>query len=933
MFGQRFHPHIDAHTEGRYNTPVNAQALIAGVCYALITATARPEPTQPPPADAMGAAERLLALAREKRLTDSQAAEAARLLKDPDPFVAALAEWAIATKVGIENSGQEARWPRPNPPQWFTHWAALNADFILDADYARHAVLWAIHRDGRKLLDSIGAILRRAEGAAREAGPSPTVAAQLDAIRSAQARLAERLKTAPDDLSGHRRLWLQARRAARPIVLANPALDFSRLLFVKCHPAHSHRNITGSQYPWCHKPGGDICVLDGFRPGAPARGVLSGQLGPGHVHGLDLWWDADRVVFGYARQPAWPPKHDAVHGDHAFLLRGSQEPTHIFEVRLDGTGLRQLTHDPYWSDFEPTYCADGSVVFASDRSGRSSECGRFSADHTVINLYALSPDGKTVRRLNDNKDIDRYPHSLDNGLIVYTRWDYQERHFFEIHSLWTLRPDGTQADALFKQHLPAPFGLRDARSVPGSQKLVAIATGHHTFAYGPVVVVDPRRGINTADAIELVTPGVKPQEGPQGGRPVAEGGVPDAGGLYQTPWALSEKAFLVSYSYGRPPSGTAGGDNEHGFALYLIDAHGNKELLHRDLLLSCSFPIPLRKRPRPPILGESAEPSASPWPDRRDGAATCYLTDVYQGLEAIPRGSVKGLRILQRVGWPLDAQVGAMRWIPGNAWEHQYGFWSWAPVRVIGTVRVEDDGSAAFRVPADAAVYFQALDERGMELRRMRSHVTFQPGEIRGCRGCHESRPHAPTAGTRAPLALLRDPETPTPPPWGAHKLLGYEWLVQPILDRHCVRCHGADDPKGLILTAQRAPDGFLRSFHSLFPGRNDKRKPLVAVSNRFSGAGISQPMEFGSRKSALIQVLLNDELHKKECKLGQDDWQALVTWVDANAPYYDTFYNRRPTGGGPPRRDIHVELPSPLPGPGGIPIPASLPSSARRTP
>ena len=63
-----------------------------------------------------------------------------------------------------------------------------------------------------------------------------------------------------------------------------------------------------------------------------------------------------------------------------------------------------------------------------------------------------------MQRLSDNKDIDRYPHSLDDGTIGYTRWEYQERHFFEVHSIWAVRPDGTMADAVFKQHLPAPYG-------------------------------------------------------------------------------------------------------------------------------------------------------------------------------------------------------------------------------------------------------------------------------------------------------------------------------------------------------------------------------------------------------------------------------------------------------------------------------------------
>lgn len=575
-------------------------------------------------------AESLWKMAQEDRLTDALAASAAVLLESPDPFARALAEWAIATKVGRENSGQEIAWPRPDPPEWFRRWSSLGSDFLIEADYARLAIVWGVHNDGRKLLSSVGAIIRRAKGAASEVLPSASpdrramVARQLDVLESIRSELAEHVERWPDDVTGHRRLWLAARRAARPIVLANPAVDFDKILFVQRHAAHSHRNITGSQYPWMHKPGGDICVKTGLEPSGSVRGVLDGRLGPGHVHGMDLWWDADRVVFAYARQPNWPPKWNSVGGNDVFLLRGDQEPTHLYQIGLDSSGLTQLTDHDYWSDLEPTYTAEGDVVFASDRSGRSSECGRFSADHTVINLYALSADQKHIRRLSDNKDIDRYPHSLQNGLIGYTRWEYQERHFFEVHSIWQVRPDGTMADAVANQHLKAPFGLRDTRSVPGGSKLVSIATGHHTFAYGPVVLVDPSQGINVADAIRSVTPHTLPQEGPAPGKAVSEGGVPDRGGVYQTPWALSESCFLVSYSYARPPSGTGGGENAYGFSLYLIDVHGNKELIHRDAILSCSFPMPLKRRVRPPIVPDTTNPAVN--------YATCCVADVYHGL-------------------------------------------------------------------------------------------------------------------------------------------------------------------------------------------------------------------------------------------------------------------------------------------------------------
>ncbi|NQT15973.1 MAG: hypothetical protein HQ582_24675 [Planctomycetes bacterium] len=864
---------------------------------------------------AVATAEILLFLSEKGQLGSAYAVLAAGLLGHDDPFVSAIAEWALATKVAADNNGQQIVWPCADPPEWFNTWSGLTPDFMLEADYVRSAVGRGLHHDAAGLVASVAEIRGRAGGAASEILPTADpetramVSRRLDELDDVDRRAAAHLEASPGDLVGLRRLWLRARRAARPVVLANPAVDFDRLLFVKRYPAHSHRNITGSQYPWAHKPGGDVYLQEGLDPGGTVRPVIAGRLGPGHVHGIDLWWDADRVVFGYARQPDWPPPWDAVEGNHVFLLRGQQEPTHLFEIGLDGSGPRQLTNHPHWSDLEPTYCANGDVVFASGRSGRSSECGKFSADHTVVNLYAVSPDGKNVRRLSDNKDIDRYPHSLDNGTIGYTRWEYQERHFYEVHAIWTVRPDGTMSDAVFNQHMKAPFGFRDTRSIPGSSKLVSIATGHHTFAYGPVVVVDPRRGISNTDAIRIVTPNAFPQEGPMAGSPVSEGGVPDRGGLYQTPWALSETCFLVSYSHARVPSGTNGGDNTNGFALYLIDVYGNKELVHRDPLLSCAFPIPLRKRRRPPVLPNL--------PDRLVDYATCYVGDVHQGLEGIPPGTVKYIRIMQRVGWPLDSKIGAMRWISGSAGSKKRGVNAWAPVRVVGTVPVQNDGSAYFKAPVDTAVYFQALDENHMEIRRMRSHVTFQPGETRGCLGCHETRARTPADHWQITAALQRQPVTPEPPDWGTARLLGYEWLVQPILDRHCVRCHGAEEPDGgLDFTGTRAPDGYCQSFRTMFgalPSTKEPGRVLVSCSDRFSGASVSQPKEFGSHRSPLIRVLLDDELHKEEVKLGRREWIALVTWVDANAPYFDTFFNRRPKDNGQPRRDVLLEFPDSL--------------------
>jgi len=258
-----------------------------------------------------------------------------------------------------------------------------------------------------------------------------------------------------------------------------------------------------------------------------------------------------------------------------------------------------------------------------------------------------------------------------------------------------------------------------------------------------------------------------------------------------------------------------------------------------------------------------------------------------------------------------------MPYMPGNAFQKQFGCWSWSPVRVIGTVEVAGDGSACFKVPADTALYFQVLDEHQMELRRMRSMVSLQQGEVRGCTGCHESQSRTPATTWRSPAALRADPQVPVSPPWGSRRLLGYEWMIQPIFDRHCVRCHGEKEPDGAIdLTGAKTDSGFVRSFCTLFglrPSSKKSGKPLVSVSNRFSNSAVSKPKEFGSHSSPLIRVIRQDKLHKDEVKLSPTEWTTLVTWVDANAPYHDTFYDRRPTDGSKPRRNVMAELPPPF--------------------
>jgi hypothetical protein len=875
-------------------------SLVPLLSFATVAAQVDREPAKPaPPVEA----EELLEVAIESNtLSDTQVERASELLSSSDPFDRGLAWWAIAVKVGMDNHGFDVVWPKSNPPGWYIRWASAPPSFHLEADYVRQLAEFGLHRRREDILLAAGKTLKRAETIVEMTPAQPDLAP----ARSLYAELAQQVESSAS-VKACRTTYIRFRHAARKVILSNPDIDFDRIVFVTQYQAHTRRNITRS-FPWKHKPGGDICVLSGFRDGGAVTPLINGQLGRGFVWGLDLHWDADRMVFSFAKHEQWPPPLQGSLTDRHHELRNVMEPLHVYEINSDGQGLRQLTDHPVWSDFEPAYCPNGDIVFPSDRKGNAAQCGNFPNDVSNPNLYICSPDGSEVRKLTDFKDLDRYPRALDNGRIAFTRWEYQERHFMEAHAIWTIRPDGTMADNYFGHHLAYPLSFRDARSIPDSNKLVAVAAGHHTFAHGPVVIIDNSRGLNDSRGISIVTPGAKPQEGGMSGASVPEGGVPGSG-VYRQPYALSEKSFLVAYAYDQLVHPIEPGKPRalsNGFGLYYVDVWGAKELLYRHPCLSCANPIPLKSRPCPPLLPSQVDASKD--------YAVCSTLDVYEGVPDIKRGTIKYIRISQHLPWSLDEEAGKKPYIPGSAYSPQYGYTSWSPVRVIGTVPVEADGSAYFQVPVDTSVYFQALDENHMEVRRMRSMVAFKPGEERSCTGCHETRGNTPPAMNTKTAALQRPPSRPIPPSWGDDVPVDYETLIQPILDARCTRCHGGPEPAGnLDLSADKDGGEFCRSYRNLLPDghilRRDTKNvaiemPLISISNRFSDGGVTPPYAFGSHRSKLTLRLLDDKEHREESGLTEDEWRTIVTWVDANAPYYGSFINKRPAGGGPPKRE-----------------------------
>lgn len=865
-------------------------------------------------------------LTRETRgFGDEVCAQAAALLDHPNPVVQAQAEWALALRV--KRQGEMAKFLADMPEaafagrDWYVKWLARDRKLDLRDDYARQLAQMGRHLSLEGVRTAVGKTSALIEKMAADAGSRPVGAAE---AAYGKALAAARAAADGSDLEEAHAAYLALREAARGVVMACRA-DFPGEGFVFfTNPAvpggqwNVNVPVTGNTNP----PKGDIYAKRVVDPAARAEALLGDKLGAGSVRGLDLIWEGDKILFSFWSQPLGDFKPFGYRTEHA----------RIYEMDLKAGEPRRLTDAPGYNDIEPCFLPDGGYVFASDRSSFGNQCaGPILQNKRCTTLFRLDPRRADAPvAISNNKDFDRHPHVLNDGTISFLHWEYQERGLYHSHTLWRCRPDGSNMDALYKQHISEPMSMRDAQQAPGSEMCVATAQGHHNGHFGPIVLFNPSLGINNADAMWLVTPGVGPVEGglgPLPGQVVPEGGVESGGGYYINPFPMSDKAFLAGHDMA--------GDLAE-FSIYYVDVWGNRELLHKDDSMSCFQPYPLRKRERPPVVADMIDPKAT--------FATAFVADVYRDLPGVAKGEIKYLRLSQSLMLPAPVYEGKdgwdynhMHYLPGDATARHFAYWAWSPSRTVGMVDVSPEGSAYFKVPAGTPVYLQALDADYTEVRRMRSSFTLQRGELRGCAGCHETRLEAVGNLKPLPSALLaRGPQTPVAPAWGDTTVLDYEEHIQPVIEKHCASCHDAAEPDGGLDLTGRKIGGFAQAYRSMFGLKPDAPTPvnevdwhlvlnpdakdgnflerkeahkaiiamqanewpgmLIKISDRQSKAEITMPRQFGSGVSRLIRVLLDDPMHRKDVKdkMSGEEWLKLVTWVDYNAVYHGTVFDVR---------------------------------------
>jgi len=534
--------------------------------------------------------------------------------------------------------------------------------------------------------------------------------------------------------------------------------------------------------------------------------------------------------------------------------KGGTKQYHLYEINVDGTNLTPLTNSEY-DDFEPTYTPDGSILFVSSRCMRYTPCW-----HTpTTTLYRCDADGKNVRMVSSNNEHDNTPWMLPDGRVLYMRWEYVDRSHTDFHHLWAMNPDGTQQvtyygnmHAYYFDNKHREILMIDAKPIPHSDNVVSIFSPSHGRPehMGFITIVSPKKGPDDLGSVRRISET-----------------------HYKDPYPFSEDCFLAA-------------NND---ALFVIDGEGRAEQIYllpeefrkdrpRNTQLAVHEPRPMVPREREPVIASRIDCTKT--------TGTVVLEDVYHGrsLEGLERGKVKKLLVLKQVPKPVNFSGGPQPLSIFN---------TFTLAEILGTVPVEEDGSAHLEIPALQSVFFIALDENDLAIKRMLSFLTVQPGETVTCIGCHEHRTETPR--TQAVSQALRKRPRQLEPIAGVPPIIDFPRDIQPILERHCVACHNPEkyDAK-LDLTGDKTPCYSISYLRLALDG-----KYVVDNRNRILS---SHPIyEVGSGVSTLMHSM---EPSHYDVKLTQEEKNLVRLWIDTSATYPGTYASLR-TG----RFDIDIDL------------------------
>jgi hypothetical protein len=530
--------------------------------------------------------------------------------------------------------------------------------------------------------------------------------------------------------------------------------------------------------------GADVWLRDRAAPDVPETNITERVTGGlWDVRDIDASYDGTKIVFAM-RMP---------------LIEGameSEQPTwNIWEYDRTTDVLRRVIASDIVAeeghDLAPRYLPDGRIVFSSTRQRQSKAVlidegkPQFSAEdedrneHAFV-LHVMNADGSGIRQISFNQSHDLDPDVLDDGRIVFSRWENASGS--SIH-LYTVNPDGSGLELLYgaNSHATGTGGAVTAPSTPGATD-VQFLQPRPAENGGVVALIKPFQGteqggdvvtIDAAAFVEIQQPNLDNQglQGPAqarlsvsdvrtdpglspGGRYSSVFPLLDGTGRLLSTWTMCR----LNDAQGRTLPCTQENLEDATLLpappLYGVWLYDPRDGTQRPVLqpvegIRYTEVIALSPRLTLPAVIIDAVPGVDYDPVlAADNVGILNIRSVYDldGADIAPGGyaslidpvqttaderPARFLRIEKAVGLPDDE----VRDFRGSAFGAAGGL---GMREILGYAMVEPDGSVQVKVPAGVPIALGVLDAAGRRITpRHLNWMQLRAGEVLTCNGCH----------------------------------------------------------------------------------------------------------------------------------------------------------------------------------------------------
>jgi hypothetical protein len=575
-------------------------------------------------------------------------------------------------------------------------------------------------------------------------------------------------------------------QATDPVVVENNVAFIQRpLLFDDGGRLREDRR----QQPDEFRPGGRLFLKDRASPGASARDITSGVFASPDflddsgqllydVKDLDVSYDGTRLVFAM-RAPEIQGADDA------------DQPTwNIWEYDTEVSELRRViesdTRAENGQDIAPVYLPDGRIVFSStrQRTSRALLLDEGKPQYPALDeereveafvLHVMDSAGENVEQITFNQSHDLDATVLNDGRILFSRWDNAGQTPDNGVNLYHVNPDGTGLNYLYGRHSHdsagdqgqvqylRPVELEDRSLLVQLRPFESLRMGALPAVIDVNGFVESNRAVDgglgegqtplVAGANAFGEPGLAGTYGPVS--PLFDGS-----GRFLASWSPCR---LVGEAEGVITNCTEGrlGSEQYlpaapVYGLWILDPMADTLLPVEKGIEGQQFDesVLLKARPLPAFI-----PRLVPTGEARSlanaGLGIVHIRSVYDfdgrdtspaGIEALadPSRTPPGNRLRRFIRFEKPVSIP-----PEDVYDFDnsaFGRSSAQSMReIVGYAPVEPDGSVRVAVPANVALALSVLDEQGQRIDdRHQNWLQVRPGETLDCQGCHTAESEIP---------------------------------------------------------------------------------------------------------------------------------------------------------------------------------------------